>query len=35
MLILNPSFDEDPTSREMAGTPNAVGFLRAAYTLEL
>lgn len=28
-------FDSDPTSREMPGTPNAIGFYRAALTFEL
>lgn len=28
-------YDSDPTSREMPGTPNAIGFYRAALTFEL
>lgn len=28
-------YDDDPTSREMPGTPNAIGFYRAALTFEL
>lgn len=28
-------FDEDPSAREMPGTPNAIGFYRAALAFEL
>lgn len=28
-------YDNDPTAREMPGTPNAIGFYRAALTFEL